>query len=100
MFTPVPVGVIASVWHLQKQIEEVQRRGRRRTTDVQVELDALRAQLHLSISLQSQVLLLLIAKGVCTDDELAPLQSALNVLLETTEDKPFDWTALDTTPPK
>jgi hypothetical protein len=85
----------ASLWHLQKQIEEVQRRNRRRATDGAVELDALRAQLHLSVSVQSQMLLLLVAKGVCTEEEMAPLRAALDALLETTEDKPFDWTGLD-----
>lgn len=85
----------ASLWHLQRQIEEVQRRARRRATDVSAEVDALRAQLHLSVSLQSQMLLLLVAKGVCSDEEVAPLRAALDALLETTEDKPFDWTGLD-----
>jgi hypothetical protein len=88
-------ALTASLWHLQKQIEEVQRRNRRRATDGAVELDALRAQLHLSVSLQSQMLLLLVAKGVCTEEEMAPLRAALDALLETTEDKPFDWTGLD-----
>lgn len=91
-------ALTASLWHLQRQIDEVHRRARRRTTDALVEVDALRGQLHLLASLQSQTLAVLVTKGVCTADEVAPLRAALDALLETTEDKPFDWAGLDTPP--